>query len=261
MRGIKDLGSGFRYLVRGFTFLAGHPKLWIWAVIPTIINLLLLAVMIAAFAHFYGDIYGWLAGHLGLSGWATPAAWWQHLLNWILWGANLLFQIMIVLVSLILLLIASYAASFIVAGPFNDILSEHVEVMVTGTEPPPFTMSKFLSDLWRTIKVESVKAAILLAIPVVLFVFSFIPVVGGPLYVLLTFVFGAWDLGFSYAELPLGRKARPFEERLAFARRQKWALIGLGSGFIIPFFALVFAPPMVVGGTLLYVERYLKESA
>lgn len=255
MRRIKDLRAGFRFLIRGFTFLLRNPRLWPWAVIPTIINLLLLAVMLGLFVHFYGEIYDWLSSHLGLGGWEDPTAWWQMFLNWILWVVNLLFQIFIVLLSLIILLIVSYAASFIVAGPFNDLLSEKVEVIVTGEEEPPFTIKKFLSDLWRTIKVESLKALILLAIPVVLFVFSFIPVIGAPLYVFLTFVFGAWDLGFSYADLPFGRKARPFSERWEFAKRERWALIGLGSGFIIPFFALVFAPPMVVGGTLLYIDR------
>jgi len=255
MRRIKDLRDGFRFLIRGFTTLLKNPRLWIWAVIPTIINLLLLAVMLGLFIHFYGDIYGWLSAHLGLGGFENPAAWWQTALNWILWVVNLLFQIFIVLLSLVILLVVSYAASFIVAGPFNDLLSEKVETMVTGREEPPFTIRKFVHDLWRTIKVESLKAVILLAIPVVLFIFSFIPVIGAPLYVFLTFVFGAWDLGFSYADLPFGRKARPFSERWGFAKREKWALIGLGSGFIIPFFALVFAPPMVVGGTLLYIDR------
>lgn len=255
MRLIKDLGSGLRFLIRGFTFLLGHPRLWIWAIVPTAINLLILAVMVGVFVHYFGDLYGWLSSHLGLSGWESPDAWWQTFINGVLWAVNMVFQVFIVLLSLVILLIISYAASFIVAGPFNDMLSEKVETIVTGREEPPFTIKKFISDLWRTIKVESLKAVVLLAIPVVLFIFSFIPVIGPPLYVFLTFVFGAWDLGFSYADLPYGRKARPFRERWEFARRERWALIGLGAGFIIPFFALVFAPPMVVGGTLLYIER------
>lgn len=255
MRRIKDLRDGFRYLIRGFTFLKSNPKLWGWAIIPTIINLLLLAVMLGVFVHYYGELYGWLSSHLGLGGWEDPTAWWQTIINGILWVINLLLQIFVVLLSLIILLVISYAASFIVAGPFNDMLSEHVETLVTGVEAPPFTIKKFLSDLWRTIKVESLKAVILLSIPVVLFVFSFIPVVGGPIYLTLTFIFGAWDLGFSYADLPFGRKARPFSVRWQFAKDNRWALIGLGSGFIIPFFALVFAAPMVVGGTLLYIDR------
>ena len=255
MRRIKDFRDGMGFLFRGFSFLVNHPKLWIWAIIPTIINLILLAVMLGVFIHYYGDIYGWLSSHLGLTGWEDPSAWWQTVLNALLWIVNGLFQIFISLISLILLLIVSYAASFIVAGPFNDMLSEKVEVMATGDEEPPFRLKKFISDLWRTIRVESVKAVILIAIPVVLFVFSFIPVVGPPLYVLLTFIFGAWDLGFSYADLPFGRKAQPFSLRWDFAKKERWTLIGLGVGFIIPFFALIFASPMVVGGTLLYVDR------
>jgi CysZ protein len=248
------------FLVRGFTFLAGHPRLWLFAVMPTVINLILLAAMIAALAHYFGDVYGWLSAHLGLGGFESPAAWWQHALNWLACAADLVFKAFLVLLSLVLLLIVSYAASFIVAGPFNDALSERVETIATGSEPPPFTLRKFVSDLWRTIRVESIKASILIAIPVGLLVVAIIPVVGGPIYAALTFLFGAWDLGLSYADLPFGRRAATFGERRDFAIRERWALVGLGAGFVVPFFALIFAPPMVVGGTLLYIERAPQEA-
>ncbi len=254
MSRIKEFGSGFGSLVRGFTFLAARPRLWIWAILPTAINLILLGAMMGVFIHYYSDLYGWLAAHLGVHEIAAPSAWWQHVLNWVLIVAGVFLKAVIVLLTLVILLIVSYALSFVVAGPFNDALSERVEVVVTGHEPPPFSFKKFLAELMRTIRVESIKAAILLAIPVALFVVSFIPVIGGPLYVLLTFLFGAWDLGFSYADLPLGRRAAPFRERWSFARQHRWALIGLGVGFIIPFFALIFAAPMVAGGTLLYIK-------
>ena len=107
----------------------------------------------------------------------------------------------------------------------------------------------------RIIKIESIKAIVLLVIPLVLFVLNIIPVVGAPIYVALTLIFGAWDLGFSYADLPMGRKITPLSERWRFAKENKWMLTGLGIGFAIPFFSLVFAAPLVVGGTLLYVDR------
>lgn len=255
MSRIKELGYGFGSLVRGFLFLVARPRLWIWAILPTVINLLLLGLLVGVFFHYYGGLYGWLVAHLGLSEIASPAAWWQHVLNGVIFAAGLILKALIVLLTLVLLLLITYALSFVVAGPFNDALSERVEVILTGKEPPPFAFGKFVADLWRTIRVELVKAGILLAIPVVLFVVSFIPVVGGPLYLLMTFVFGAWDLGFSYADLPYGRRAAPFKTRWAFARQHRWALMGLGAGFAIPFFALIFAAPMVAGGTILFAEK------
>lgn len=255
MSRIKELGNGFSALVRGFIFLAGRPRLWIWAILPTVINLLLLGLMVGVCFHYYGDLYSWLVAHLGLTEIASPQGFWQHVLSGLIFAAGLVLKALIVLLTLVLLLLVTYALSFVVAGPFNDALSERVETALTGAEPPPFAFSKFVADLWRTIRVELVKAGILLAIPVALFVVSFIPVVGGPLYLLLTFVFGAWDLGFSYADLPYGRRAAPFRTRWAFARQHRWALMGLGAGFAIPFFALIFAAPMVAGGTILFVSK------
>ncbi|MFH0798552.1 MAG: EI24 domain-containing protein [Pseudomonadota bacterium] len=250
----KDFGNGVRHLVRGFTFLAGHPRLWLWAVLPTIINLAILGVMLSVFIHCYGDIYGWLSAHLGHMRIENPTAWYWHVANALLWVVNLLFQLLVVIASLIILLIASYGVGIIVASPFNDALSERTEVLSSGVPPPPFAIGKFMRDIARLVWIESIKALILISIPVALFVLHLIPVVGGPLYIALTFIFGAWSLGFIYADLPMSRRVSPLKERWAFARKNRWALIGLGTGFVIPFFGLLFAAPMVVGGTLLHVD-------
>lgn len=252
---IKDFASGIGYFFKGFALLISRPRLWPWAIIPTILNLIILIVMFVAFIHYYGDLYAWLSSFLGHIDIENPATWYMHLLDGLLWVVDLVFQILIVLLTLVLLLIISYVLSLIIAGPFNDALSEQVEIMVTGSGDIPFSLKKFIKDLWRIIKMESIKALILLLIPIVLFVLNFIPAVGGFLYVLLTFLFGAWDLGFAFAELPLGRKLVPLKERFAFGMKHKWALMGLGSGFIIPFFYLIFAAPLAVGGTLLYLDR------
>ena len=254
MSRMKDFIKGFGCLMRGFAFLASHPRLWPWAIIPTIINIILLVVMIFAFVHYYGPLHGWLTAHLGHLDIQNPTTWYWHVVDALLWIVDAIFQLLIVLMSLMLMLIVSYVLGLIIAAPFNDALSERVEILVTGAEPPPFSWKKFIFDTLRTIRIEAIKAAILLAIPIVLFVLSFIPIVGAPLYIILTFFFGAWDLGFTYADLPMGRRVLPFRDRVAFAKANKWALIGLGSGFIIPFFALLFSPPMVVGGTLLYIQ-------
>lgn len=255
MSRIKGFLQGINYLVRGFGFLLKTPKLWLWAIFPTIINLAILGLMITVFIHYYSDIYAWLSSHIGRFTLENPNTWYLHVLSSLLFVANFLFQALLILVSLILLLITSYALSFIIAGPFNDALSERVEILLTGTKTPPFTFVKFFGDLIRTIKIESIKAIILISLPILLFVFNFLPAIGGPLYVILTFIFGAWDLGFSYSDLPYGRRAAPFSERFKFARKNFWSLVGLGIGFVIPFFSLIFTAPLVVGGTILFIDK------
>jgi len=254
MKRIREFSRGLGALFRGFGFLAAHPRLWVWAALPTIINLAILAGMIALFAHYYGDIYAWLASHVGRPDITNPTAWYWHLADALLWVVDFIIQALLVLVSLTILLVVAYALSFVVAGPFNDALSERVERMVTSEEPEPFRFVKFVADVARTVRIEAVKALILIAIPVLLFALNVIPIIGGGLYVVLTLFFGAWDLGFSYADLPNGRRVVPFGERWQFAKRHRWAMAGLGAGFAIPFFSLIFAAPLVVGGTLLYVD-------
>ena len=251
---IKGFMKGFTSLWRGFTFLASHPRLWGWAAMPTFLNLLLLAIMVGAFAHYYGDIYAWLTAHVGKIGMENPSTWYWHIAAAILWCANLIFQLLLILTSLILLLILAYGAGLIIAGPFNDALSERVEKLASGYEPPPFALGQFVIDMLRVVRIESIKAAILIAVPIALFALNILPVVGGPLYIALTFVFGSWSLGFSYADLPAGRRVMPFRERWRFAVKNRWSLVGLGCGFAIPFFSLLCAAPMVVAGTLLYID-------
>ena len=125
--------------------LAHSSKLWPWAIAPTIINLALLALMIYGFIHYYGNMYDWVSGHLGHITIANPDAWYWHAVNIVLWIFDVIFQIFVVLVSLILLLIVSYALGFIIAAPFNDALSERVETIATGVEPPPFSFKSFLT--------------------------------------------------------------------------------------------------------------------
>ena len=259
MSTFKDFFLGIGYIFKGFRYLLAHPKLWPWALLPTIINLGLLALMLGVFIHYYGDIYGWLSAHILNINIAEPTAWYWYILNALLWVVNILFQLLIIILSLIVLLIVAYALGLIIAAPFIDALSERVEIMATGQEPEEFSWKKFVGDVVRTIKVETIKGVFLILIPVVLFVLNIIPVIGGFLYVVLTFLFGAWDLGFTYADLPMGRKVTPFRERLTFARQNKWGLIGLGAGFIIPFFNLICVSPMVVGGTLFYVEHMKRD--
>ena len=254
MKRIREFSRGLRALFRGFGFLFSHPRLWVWAILPTLINLAILAAMLAAFIHYYSDICSWISGYIGKPEAASSSAWYWHMAGAMIWILNLLIQALIFMSGLAALLIVAYAAAIVIAGPFNDALSERVETIVTGTVPPPFGLKRFLADTARVLKVELIKAAVLISIPVALFALNLIPILGSPLYVFLTLFFGAWDLGFSYADLPAGRRALPFRERWAFAKDNRWALAGLGACFAVPFFSLVFAAPMVVGGTLLYVE-------
>ncbi len=252
---VEDFVAGIGFLFKGFGFFFSHPRLWLWAIIPFLINLILMITIIVIFAHYSDDIYTSFSAFFGGLNIENPTVWYMHALNGLLFVINLVFRLLIVIFGLIIILFISYALAIIIAGPFNDILSEQVEMIVIKSGQAPFSIKRFIKDSWRVIKMELIKALILILIPLVLFVVNFIPLIGGFLYVLLAFLFGAWDMGFAFAELPLGRRFVPIKKRFAFGSKHKWALMGLGIGFVIPFFYLIFAAPLAVGGTLLYLDR------
>jgi uncharacterized protein involved in cysteine biosynthesis len=70
-----------------------------------------------------------------------------------------------------------------------------------------------------------------------------------------------WDLGFTYVDYPMGRMQMSFKDRLKFAWDKKFALIGFGSIFVIPFASFFVIAPMTVGGTLMFSELKDKSSA
>jgi uncharacterized protein involved in cysteine biosynthesis len=255
MRRIKDVFLGLSFVGKGFSMLMRTPRLWPAAIIPFVISIFLLAAMIWSFVHFYSGIYDWLVGHMGHIGIQNPDSWYMYILAALLWVVNVIFQLFVILMSLTIILVASYGIGLIVASPFNDALSERVETILTGIGPPPFSFKKFVVDTIRIVKIESLKGAMLISIPLVLLIVNFIPAIGGPIYIVATSAFGAWALGFSYADIPMGRRAIAFKERIAFGKRHGWALAGFGAPFIIPFFSLIFSPALVVGGTMLYVDR------
>lgn len=255
MSTFKDFAVGLSTLFRGFVFLLRNPRLWLMALAPTVINLIVLGAMIGVFVHYYGDVYAWLSTHLVRLGLQNADTWYLQALAAVLWVLDAIFQAFIILLSLILLLILSYAVGLTISAPFNDALSEKTETILTGAEPPPFSLSKLVRESARTIKIEALKSLVFVAIPCVLFILNFIPVAGGILYTFFTILFGAMDLGFSFADLPMGRRVLPLKTRLDFARANKWGLAGLGIGFMVPFFALIFSAPMAVAGAIFYVEH------
>jgi len=256
MSRIKAFAYGVRHIFWGFSFLAKNPRLWPFAILPTVINLLLLILLLTFFLHYYSD--DWLEAYSGPQK-LQSSTWLTYLLATFLSFLDLFFELIIILMSLFLILILTYALGLVIASPFNDALSEKTEEIATGHPAPPFSLKKFLKDMIRIVGIELAKTFCLLLIPFILFILNIIPVLGSIVYASLTFLFGALSVGFSYTDLPASRKVTPFKERVAFARRHLWSLIGLGMIFLIPFFSLLFAAPMVVGGTLLSLHLSAEE--
>ena len=109
--------SGPDYLLRGFKIIR-QPGIRLFVAIPLLINI----VIFGAFTTLTLD---------AMSGWINQViAWlpsWLDFLRWILW------PLAVILVLAIVMYIFSTVAN-IIAAPFNGLLAEKVEEMLTGQE-------------------------------------------------------------------------------------------------------------------------------
>ena len=243
--GLKLEGNpvyGAGCLVRGGKLL-GHPRLRPFVIVPLAVNVLL-----------FGALIGW-----GLN---ALAAWVNEWMAWIPEGWSLIKWILWPLIGIAIALVTGYAftaVALFIASPFNALLAEKAEELLTGRPVPGLEgFGAALIDVPRGMVRELTK--LLHYLPVALFVLlvSAIPAVNA-LAPLLWFLLGAWMMSLQFVDYPMDNHQYRFRDvRRAVAERR---LSSLGFGGLvaacagIPIVNFFVVPAAVVGATILYVEE------
>jgi CysZ protein len=248
---------GFSYIKRGFQFFLKNRKLWLYAAVPTAINLLILAALIALLAHYYGDLTGWIFGSENVA--SADVGFFVKVWHGFLGALIYIAKVLIFIILLVLLFITTFIFSLILTEPFNDALSEKVEQLITGKEIP-FNWNYFVKSISRSVIVGLQKAAFFLSIPLLLLLINIIPLVGSIIYLVLANLFAAFDIGFNFTDYPMSRKLWSFNKRMKTAWAKKYYFVGFGIIVLIPLFPYFFAAPLVTGGTLMFSEVASDES-
>ena len=249
---------GLSYALRGMRFAyLQHPQLARYWVFPVLITGFALGAVFYGAGSYYDDLGG-AVWSLFPESWNEVTGWVGGLLSALRWLIELIAGILITLLGLVLVLVFSS----VVAAPFNDALSEAVEHILTGESAPPFSFSRMLADIARTIRLELLKVLVYVAVVGPMFLASFIIPGLGQVISLVGFALTAAYLGIDYVDWPAARRNWSVRDRLAFTRRQLPAVAGFGSGvwllLFIPLVNLFFMPAAVAGGTMLFLE--LQES-
>ncbi len=244
---------GFAYPFRGLRFVyrehVGLARYW---VVPVLITAVALFGVIWGAITLQGDVVDWV--------WSLFPQTWLEGDGWLARGFGFLRGIAQILVALIIGLLGTVVvalSSSLIAAPFNDALSEAVERIVTGNPMPPFSFSRVLRDLGRTLRLEGLKLLLYLVVIVPMFLSSlFVPVIGQLLSV-VAFFLTALYLAFDYIDWPAARRDVGVSERVALLWRHPASMLGFGTGvwcfLLVPFVNLLFMPAAVAGGTLLYL--------
>jgi CysZ protein len=244
---------GLSYALRGMRFVYfQHPKLARYWVFPILITgLALIAVFFGAGSYY--DDFGGALWSLFPESWNEITGWVGGLLSALRWLIELIAGILITLFGLVLVLVLSS----VVAAPFNDALSEAVEYILTGEPAPPFSFSRMLADIVRTIRLELLKVLVYVAVVGPMFLASFLLPGIGQLVSLIGFALTAVYLGLDYIDWPAARRNWSVADRVAFTRRQLPAVAGFGTGvwilLFVPLANLFFMPAAVAGGTMLFL--------
>jgi CysZ protein len=231
--------SGANYLLQGLKLLF-KPGLRRFVVMPLLINILTFSALAWIGITQFENLLDWM----------LPQDSWLHYFRYILWP---LFAIAAVLVTFYSFTIVAN----LLAAPFNGLLAEKVEQLLTG-KPPAQPTQGLAQSIWPALRSELIKLRyfILRAIP--LLILFLIPVLNIIAPILWT-LFGIWYLALEYADYPMANSGLGFKEQHEKLKQMRMTAVGFGGGItllmMIPILNFAAMPAAVSGATAMWCSR------
>lgn len=236
---ISDISLGITYFAGGFKLLR-NPEVRAYVLMPLMINIVLFGGLIWLGYSQFSPLVEWIMSFV-------PG--FLDFLRWAIW-------IVIVVLSAIIVFFTFTPVANIVAAPFNALLSEKIEALLTGqTIDTRFTflevaVSSMRSQLRKLIYILLWSAALLL--------FSLIPLLNFIAPVLWV-VFGSWMLSLEYLDYPMGNHEMDFSRQKRVLGKRRGLALGFGGATMaltsIPLLNFIVMPVGVAGATLMWVEQ------
>lgn len=235
--------SGPHYLLRGLALIL-EPDLRLFVLIPLAINVLLFG---GAFYWLYlqlDSLFSWFNGYLP---------------SYLQWLKFVLWPVAIITVLVVFSLVFSNIANLI-ASPFNGLLSERVELKLTGQALPDSNALDLVKDTPRMLAREIQKLGYYIPRALGCLLLFLVPVVGQTVAPILWFVFNAWMMAIQYCDYPFDNHKIDFMTmRRALGQKRKLnlsfgATVALCSS--LPFINLLIIPVAICGATALWVDHY-----
>ena len=245
---------GAGYLPRGAWLLIRNPKLWKFAVVPLLIN------MVVALLGLWGAIY--LSQHADAMANSAMADWtggWEYVGNVLRFLLRLFELFALLLVPIVL---AWLLTAFPLGILYKLLFTPFMEALGGATDREILTGGKARVEFQKshlTIAYAMLDAivlgflqgiVILIMIPVL-----FIPVIGSLIWMILPpSIFASMD----FSDIHLVRRGYASGEKLRLWKTHKWRFFGYGASFFflltIPILNALAIPVATVGGALLYLE-------
>ncbi|KOU57250.1 membrane protein [Streptomyces sp. MMG1533] len=240
---MRDLGAGFKYLMRGQRWVARHGKQFGFGLLPGLITLVLYAAALVALALWGEDFVAWATPFA--DDWTSP---WLGLFRGFL-------TVVLFALALLLSVITFTAVTLLIGQPFYENLSEKVDRDVSPDGTAPESGLSLGRELWISAR-DSLRILVRAALwGVLLFALGFIPVVGQTAVPAIGFLVTGFFLTQELTSVALQRRRVELRDRLTLLRSRKTLVWGFGTplavSFLIPFVAVFLMPGAVAGATLM----------
>jgi len=224
---VGDFFRGVLDAMHGAFYLATHPRLWKFVLAPLVVGAILLVVMIGSTIGLLDRPIMALASHL-------PGAWGDD-------GLRVLAGVVHTIAGVVMFV--SVAA--LIAGPFNEMLSESLEERETGVESPPVSLGTFLRDLVVGLIHSLRRVAVYLAVMIVLLVIGVaLPVIGSVIAMVLGLAATARFASYDAYDAVWSRHRLSYRDKMQRIRDDRWRTLGLGAATSI----LVVVPGLSIIG-------------
>ncbi|TDQ59615.1 CysZ protein [Mesocricetibacter intestinalis] len=244
----NEIGSGFHYFVMGW-HLIRQKGLRRFVIMPVVLNILLLSGLFWLFVSKISDMIDSLMSFIP---------------DWLSWLSGILLVLSVLMILLLFYFIFTALSGFI-AAPFNGLLAEKVEQMLTGESPNDMGIADFIKDIPRMLKREWQKLLYSLPRLLLLFLLGFMPLIGQTLIPLLTFIFTAWMMGIQYCDYPFDNHKISFHSMRFNLAQNKIQTTVFGSLVtlctFVPLVNFLIIPVAVCGATAMWVETYRPQTA
>lgn len=236
---ISDIMTGSYMLARGLKLIR-KPGIRRYVIMPLLINILLFGGLIwfgyAQFAPLVDSAMSWVPEFLDF-------------LRWIIW-------ILITSMTAIVVFFTFTPLANIVAAPFNALMSEKIEEMMTGN--PVNSDISFMALVSSSIRSQLGKLLYILLWSAGLMLVSVIPVLNF-ISPVLWVVFGSWLLSLEYLDYPMGNHDMTFAEEKKMLSRRRGLSLGFGGMVMIltsiPVVNFFVMPIAVAGATVMWVDQ------
>ncbi len=232
----KGVSLGIKNYSKAFSFLKAHNLTW-YFLFPLALNIILF-------------VLGYFSSVNISNQWFVYLTDWMNMDSWAFWGSGFLSSsiefFMFLMVRILFFIVFAYLGGYIIIiflSPVFALLSEKVESILTGKKFP-FNFNQFIKDIWRGIRLALRNLAIELFLTLVLFILSFVPVLGFFTGITL-FIISAYFYGFSFIDYSLERKKMDIKQSITYVKTNKGLAIGNGAIFslvlMIPFIGVLMS--------------------